>query len=176
MNRFKQDALLIEMAQKMRSRGSWCGETHLQKAVYFLQSLRKVPLGFTFILYRHGPFSFDLRDELTVMLADGFLELHPKWPYGPSLLPTPTGEELCSGFPKTLQKYGSDIDFVADVLGDRNVNDLEKLATALYVYSEYARDSSRTQARILHQLKPHIPVHDALEAVKHVDMLAQASG
>ena len=174
MKRFKQDALLTETAFKLRTMGSWCGETHMQKAVYFLQQLRNVPLGFTFVLYKHGPFSFELRDELTAMVADGFLELRAQWPYGPSLLSTPVGEELRLSFPKTLRKYGRDIDFVSEEFRDRNVNELEKLATALYVYSEYAHDSPREQARILHQLKPHIPVQDAFDALGHVGRLAQA--
>lgn len=173
MNRFKQDALLAEMVEKLRYKGSWCGETHVQKAVYFLQALRGVPLNFTFILYKHGPFSFDLRDELTTMIADGFLELQAKWPYGPSLFPTPVSEELRTGFPKTLERYRDDIGFVSDVLGDRNVHDLERLATALYVYFEHPEDSQRTQAKIVHQLKPHIPVHDAVDALKYVNGLAQ---
>ena len=175
MNRFKQDALLSELARELRARGSWCGETHMQKAVYFLQCLRKLPMGFTFMLYKHGPFSFDLRDELTAMVADGFLELRAQWPYGPSLQPTPVSDELCRSFPKTLSRYRNDIDFVSGVLRARNVNELEKIATALYVYSVHAQDSPRAQAKILHQLKPHISIHDALEAVKQVDVFAQAS-
>jgi uncharacterized protein YwgA len=174
MKRFKQDALLTETAFQLRARGSWCGETHMQKAVYFLQRLRNVPLGFDFILYKHGPFSFDLRDELTAMVADGFFELRAQWPYGPSLLPTAAGQDLRLSFPKTLVQYGRDIEFVSEEFGDRNVNDLEKLATALYVYSECTHDSPKEQARILHQLKPHIPVQDAYEALRHVDSLARA--
>lgn len=175
MKRFKQDALLAETAFRLRERGSWCGETHMQKAAYFLQRLRNVPLGFTFVLYKHGPFSFDLRDELNAMVADGFLELRAHWPYGPSLLPTSGSEVLRRSFPKTLREYGRDIDFVSGEFGDRNVNELEKLATALYVYSECAQDTPREQARVLHQLKPHIPVQDAYEALKHVGRLAEAS-
>lgn len=147
----------------------------MQKAVYFLQQLRNVPLGFTFVLYKHGPFSFDLRDELNAMVADGFLELRPQWPYGPSLLPTAVSEELRRSFPKTLGEYGHHIDFVSEEFGNKNVNELEKLATALYVYSECAHDSPRERARVLHQLKPHIPVQDAYEALKHVGQLAEAS-
>lgn len=88
MNRLKKDALLCELADQLRHSGSWCGETHVQKATYFLQELRRVPLEFEFVLYRHGPFSFDLRDELTAMRADGFLDLSERGPYGPSLVPT----------------------------------------------------------------------------------------
>jgi hypothetical protein len=68
------------------------GETHMQKATFFLQELIKVPLGFEFLLYKHGPFSFDLRDELTFMRAQGFLRLEPQYPYGPTLV---GGEVSC---------------------------------------------------------------------------------
>ena len=89
MNRLQRAAVLTALADELRKRGSWCGETHLQKATYFLQSLLGVPLGYEFILYKHGPYSFDLHDELTALCTDQLLELRPQpYPYGPSLLPT----------------------------------------------------------------------------------------
>jgi len=175
MNRLKQAVLLSELADQLNRRGSWCGETHIQKATYFLQKLRKVPLGFDFVLYKHGPFSFDLRDELTAMRADGFLDLHAQWPYGPSLVPTQRSVELRQDYPKTLRKYGTDIEFVCESLGDKNVAELEKLATALYVYFQNELDSERIRAKILHDLKSHIPFSDALKAVKEVDAFVELS-
>jgi uncharacterized protein YwgA len=175
MNRLKKDALLSELADRLRHGGSWCGETHIQKATYFLQELRKVPLEFEFMLYKHGPFSFDLRDELTAMRADGFLDLSDRGPYGPSLVPTRRSVELRQDYPKTLDKYRRDIEFVCDALGDRNVGELEKLATALYVYFEHESGSQRVRAKVLHDLKSHISFSDALEAVKHVDALIERS-
>jgi len=35
MNTLQRAALLTELADKLRQQGSWCGETHLQKATYF---------------------------------------------------------------------------------------------------------------------------------------------
>ena len=60
MDRLRRAALLTRLIQRLRDRGSWCGETHLQKASLLLQDLTGVPLGFDYILYKHGPFSFDL--------------------------------------------------------------------------------------------------------------------
>jgi uncharacterized protein YwgA len=175
MNRLKKDALLAELADQLRVRGSWCGETHIQKATYLLQELKTVPLEFEFILYKHGPFSFDLRDELTSMRADGFFKLSERGQYGPSLVPTELSSELRKDYPKTLARYGPDIGFVCDALGDKNVAELEKLATALYVYSEHSSDSQRDRARILHDLKPHISFADSMDAVKQVDALVERS-
>ena len=81
-------AALIELIEKLRQEGSWCGETHVQKAVYFLQNLMGVPLQFDFILYKHGPFSFDLRDELTALRADGILRLETRGLYGARIAAT----------------------------------------------------------------------------------------
>ena len=62
MKKSQRDAVLLSLVGEMINKGSWCGETHIQKAAYFLQVLLEVPLEFDFILYKHGPFSFDLSD------------------------------------------------------------------------------------------------------------------
>jgi len=73
MNRLKRDVVILSLIENLKKKGSWCGETHIQKATYFLQELFDFPLGFEFILYKHGPFSFDLSDKLTAMRADMLL-------------------------------------------------------------------------------------------------------
>src|SRR5439155_9345213 len=90
MNRLKRAAILSFLARDLRTKGSWCGETHLQKAVYVLKDMLEVPVPYDFILYKHGPFSFDLRAELTSFRADGIfaLQLQPP-PYCPKLVTTP---------------------------------------------------------------------------------------
>src|SRR6516225_10114425 len=88
MDRLRMAAVLTRLIEQLRARGSWCGETHVQKATLFLQDLMCVPLGFDFILYKHGPFSFDLRDELTSLRADGLIKLEPQWGYGPRIATT----------------------------------------------------------------------------------------
>jgi uncharacterized protein YwgA len=169
MDRFKQAALLSALAENLRKKGSWCGETHLQKATYFLQELQKVPVGFEFILYKHGPFSFELRDALTKMRSDGLFELHQQWPYGPSLIPTQKSKHLRLQYSKTLEKFQRQLTFVADQLGKQNVSELEKLATALYIRVEASSKSETQRAKYLHTLKPHVSIDDSLEAVKAVE-------
>ena len=71
MNRLQRAAVLLTLLEQLQARGSWCGETHVQKSVYFLQDLLQVPLGFEFVLYKHGPYSFDLNDEITAVQLHG---------------------------------------------------------------------------------------------------------
>ena len=94
MNRLQRDVVILALLKELKLRGSWCGETHLQKSVYFLQELLRVPLGFEFVLYKHGPHSFDLSDEFTASRADLMVEVKLNPPYGPSLLPTSRSQAL----------------------------------------------------------------------------------
>jgi uncharacterized protein YwgA len=175
LKRFQRAAVLLELVGQMGKSGSWCGETHLQKATYFLQELLKVPTGFDFILYKYGPFSFELRDELTAMRADGLVELRPQPPYGPSLVTTEEGRELKTEYPKTLKENGRAIRFVVDQLGDKNVSELEQLATALFVTLENQARSEDERAEEIIGLKPHITLEAAEAAVREVETIIEAS-
>src|SRR6059036_3096299 len=105
MNRLQRAVVLLSLLEQLRARGSWCGETHLQKSVYFLQELLGVPLGFDFILYKHGPYAFDLSDEITALRADLLLSILPRDPYGARLLPTENARSLVGRHSATVGGY-----------------------------------------------------------------------
>lgn len=173
MDRLQKAALITRLLQNLREKGSWCGETHAQKASFLAQDLMKIPLGFEFILYKHGPFSFDLRDELTSLRADGLVRLEPQWPYGPSILPTDLAEKLQDDYNQTLKQYEDRIAFVADKLGNKHVAELERLATALYVTNQGADESPEKRTEKLCELKPHIPMDQAKDAIQKIDLIIE---
>jgi hypothetical protein len=177
MNRLAQEAVLAGLARRLDAKGSWSGETHLQKAAYLLHELAGVPFDFEFILYKHGPFSFELRDELGSMRADRFLDRQPQpAPYGPRIVVTDRGAELEQRFPKTMKRYGSALDWVADKVGDRGVVELERLATALWVTRERGEDASVDErADALTIVKPHVSHAEAVAAVEEIDELLSES-
>ena len=119
MSGLERDALLLDLIDQLRERGSWAGETHVQKATYFLQELTRVPLGFDFIMYKYGPYSFDLHDELTAMQANQLLGLKPQLPYGPTLWPGEMSPVLKKRFRETIDRYQSEVRFIAEKLGQR---------------------------------------------------------
>lgn len=170
MKRLQREAVLLSLIRELRSKGSWCGETHIQKATYFLQELLRVPMGFDFILYKHGPFSFDLSDEITAMRADALLQYQPRHPYGPSLFPTEESKKFLEQFPKTLKNYANEIQFVAEKIGTLGVADLERLATALYVTFNGDDKVLSREIRIT-ELKPHIKIDEANLAIKNIDSI-----
>ena len=169
MNRMKRAALLTRLVQRLRKAESWSGETHVQKATFFLQELMEVPLGFDFILYKHGPYSFDLHDEIAALRGDGLLtfELHNR--YSPHLQPTDLCAYIQGHFPKTLARYDSGITLVAETFGKKGVVQLELLGTALYVTLEYGPEPCR--ATRMTMLKPHIQPPQASKAIAEVDRI-----
>jgi hypothetical protein len=146
----------------------------VQKATLFLQDLTRIPMGFDFILYKHGPFSFDLRDELTSLRADELIKLEPQWPYGPRIMTTDRSKYIQGLYSKTLEKYNDSISFIAEKLGAKGVADLERLATALYVTQRAGTDASiDKRAAKLTALKPHITRDDAVAAAMEVDCIIE---
>lgn len=173
MERLERAAIVVHLLEHLRARGSWCGETHVQKATYFLQEMTAVPLEYDFILYKHGPFSFDLHDEITEMRADEFIQLERQpQPYGPSIIGGPGRHYLEKRFGEHAAKYESHVSFVSAHLGNLGVSDLERVATALYVTLKAPNGSSaRERAGRIVQLKPHVKPDQASQAVEHVDLM-----
>jgi hypothetical protein len=173
MDRLQRAAILTELMDQLRSNGSWCGETHVQKGTYFLQEVLGVQTGFEYVLYKHGPYSFDLTADLTALRADFLMEFNHRSPgYGPGLVPTPTSAELRTRYPRTLEAHSRQIKFIATAFGARGVADLEKLATALFVTRELgaAADISKRASRI-HELKPHVSAAEAMLALKEFERI-----
>jgi hypothetical protein len=177
MNRLAQEAVLIGLTRRLWERGSWSGETHLQKATFLARRLLDIPFDFDFILYKHGPFSFKLRDELGSMRADRLLdrEAQPA-PYGPRIRVTERGAELEQRFERTMSRFGPRLDWLADWIGDRGVVELERLATALWVTDQMGLAAPLpARAEALNELKPHVSLAAAEEAVSEVDAIIPAA-
>lgn len=172
MDRMRNGVVLTKLIEELRAQGSWCGETHVQKTMFFVQELMHVPTQFEFILYKHGPFSFDLRDELTALRADGLIGIDAQ-SYGAKLVPTQRSDYVKRYYGKTAARYASAVEFVAERLGRMKVAELERLGTAFYVYqrSEDRGASASDRARRVVELKPHISAVQARQAVEEVDRL-----
>jgi hypothetical protein len=162
--------LVVKLATRLRSRGSWCGETHLQKALYILQDLSKSNFGYKFVIYKHGPYSFELNSELTAMRAANVLEFQfPREGYGPSIAPTSFGERVLKVNEKNIQEYFPIISFLSEWFAASDVRHLEKVATAYYITKKNPRDPAIERAKKLNSLKPHVDIQAAEEAVRIVD-------
>jgi hypothetical protein len=163
-------ALVVHLAKRLRSNGSWCGETHLQKALYILQDISKSNFSYKFVIYKHGPYSFDLNNELAAMRSANILEFQfPREGYGPSIAPTSFGEKILSVNSENIQVFAKPVDFLAEWFASNDVRYLEKIATAYFVTAKNPRVPTLERAQKLHSLKPHVDIVAAEEALKLVD-------
>jgi hypothetical protein len=169
MEFLERASVLLALAEALRANGSWTGETHIQKSTYFLENLVGVPLDFDFILYKYGPYSFDLSGELTAMQANDILTLHLQpYPYGPSYVPGSASRLLKASYGHVAAGFADQINFVAARLGPKPVSELEKIATAFYVSRE---QRTRDRAARIHELKPHVLPAEAERAVEEFDRI-----
>ena len=163
-------ALVVFLAKRLRAKGSWCGETHLQKALYILQDVSRSNFGYKFIIYKHGPYSFDLNNELAAMRSANVLEFQfPREGYGPCIAPTPFGEKVMDVNCENIRSFIPAVEFLADWFAGSDVRHLEKVATAYFVTAKNPRVSTVERARKLHSLKPHVDMVAAEEALRIVD-------
>jgi 16S rRNA A1518/A1519 N6-dimethyltransferase RsmA/KsgA/DIM1 with predicted DNA glycosylase/AP lyase activity len=69
-----------------------------------------------------------------------------------------------------MKQYARQIAVVGEELGSARVTELERLATALFVTRRELLDSSvETRSKRINELKPHITVNEAREALIEVD-------
>jgi uncharacterized protein YwgA len=175
MTKLKRAALVAALADKLLEKGSWSGETHLQKSIYLLQEMLHVPLDYEYVLYKHGPFSFELRDELAEMRANEVLTMVPQLrPYGPRLFTGDGAAQLRRRFPKTIQKYDAQLEYIAEEVGAEGVTALERLATAFWATAN-EHGSAAERAGFIHELKPHISINAAEKALERVQELQAAA-
>ena len=170
INESDRRALICHLVEAMRSKGSWAGETQIQKSVMFLQKLLNVPLGYDFVLYLHGPFSFELRSELTLMRVRLYLDVEPRAHYGASFTLGRRGEETVKTKP-IPPEYQRAIEFVAKEISWNDVRSLEQLSTAYFLQDSDLSLEREDVATEMNRLKPHISVEQARRAVDSVDDL-----
>jgi uncharacterized protein YwgA len=175
MNEPPRSAIILELVEKLRQHGSWAGHTHVQKAAYFLQELLGVPLNYPFVLYMYGPYSFDLLADLVRLRGNYMLEFDYKAPgYGPGLLVTPLGRRWRDNWRDGLEHYRQQLDFISERLGKKNVAELERLATALYVRRHMSDDASlQAGVQRLLKLKPHVNEEAARAAFQELEEMVR---
>ena len=176
MEQTKQAAIILKLMDELRSRRSWCGETHIQKCVYLGQEAFRLATKFEYVLYKYGPYSFDLRDLLGEMRADLLIDREARvpYPYGPTLKPSPSGAKLLKQYESDMVPYEKAIRLVADEFGQRGVSELEQIGTALFV-TRWGQKGAEERANRLTELKPHVSLKAALAAVNEVDDLLEST-
>lgn len=143
---------VLAAAEALRRHRSWTGRVHIQKHLFITQVLNLAAPPFEFVLYDYGPYSFDLDEKIIDLELFGLLSRsYPKPGYGPQYEPTLQGLKVARGL--KAQDHQA-VERVAEQLGDRKSQDLELIATCLWVERrEDVRDSDEVVQRVK-QVKP----------------------
>jgi uncharacterized protein YwgA len=168
LGELREAAVIATLIDHIERTGRFCGETLVQKSVFFLKELFGVPVAARFQLYYYGPFSFDLREQLQTMQADDIVKVKPHQ-FGATFVPSERYELLRRQFPKTIEKYTREIDFVVRHLATRGVGELEPLATALFLTREHPDATAEERACELNAVKPHVDLPVATQSVRQID-------
>lgn len=168
-----REMVLIGGTVKLLREGlSWAGETHIQKTAYVAKTLKRVPFESEFVLYKHGPFSFEMSTSLVHMRTRGLLSISQNPGYGPSFdVAEPLWKALDRSASNYFEKYEADIASISAVFASKNVAWLERVATAVYLNSLRPTSSVEDRAAELVQLKPHIPYALAMDAFTQVESI-----
>jgi uncharacterized protein len=134
------------------------GRTQLMKLCYFLQSLRGVPLGYSFSLYSYGPFDSDVLSDLQTAESMNILSTEIQYYPGGYKYDIRAGEKserakaLAAPF---LAEYQKDIEWVANKFGSWLAADLELVSTIAYVYYEERIEDREELIERVQLAKPH---------------------
>jgi hypothetical protein len=138
------------------------GRTALMKFMYFLQTLRDVPLGYSFSMYSYGPFDSDVLSDLSTaeslnLVSSVAVSFYGG--YGYRIHATSAADGVKHEAKDFLAEYKDDIDWVVAEFGNLNSAELELASTIVYVDREFAEiglpDPRAHLVSLVSEIKPH---------------------
>jgi uncharacterized protein YwgA len=161
---FQKHGLILAMIDALQVQGSRTGKTHIIKGFFLGDAAELLPVPFEYFLYKHGPYSADIEECIEQMKSYGAVEVEPAFDgYGVTLSPG-----RMASFVKERVSLPDEalngIKRVCHFLRHKNVNRLERLATAAWIRKRLGIEDSEAVARKLSELKPHISLQEAREA------------
>jgi uncharacterized protein YwgA len=144
--------LILETVKGLRNQKSWTGRTHVVKTLFL--AAQKADLPFEFVLYKHGPYSFEVDEELESMLSYDAVEKDAIGGYGPQLR---VGEGAVFVEDQVVSASALDaIRKATQYVSSRNVSELEALATTVWLMTPGQPNERAELVSGLIKLKPHI--------------------
>jgi uncharacterized protein len=162
-NTFDRVALIAHLVARAPTK---LGRTALMKCLFFLKTVKQVPLPYSFGLYTYGPFDSDVLDDLNYAEAlgavEGTLVEYPKargyeYQRGPKI------EAIEKQAQEFLSRYEQSIDWVLSEFGNRSAIELEMASTLVYIdhvtHEKKGKTTIADLARKVHEVKPHLALN-----------------
>jgi len=165
---YRKPSLVLAVIRSLKLHGSWTGKTHVQKSLFLIKTATQIDVPFTFVLFKHGPYSFELETELEQMKSYLAITSEPDPNgYGVVLSPGP-GSRFVDERGGLSEVESTAVGRVCRFVGQRNVAELERVATAAWIRKRERVSDSTSVAERLNKLKPHVSIPDAERADKEL--------
>lgn len=141
----------------------------MMKSLYFLQTLRRVPLGYKFGLYTYGPFDSMVLDDLRHAQAVGAIKvLEVLYPTGMGYEMTPgdRADAVIEASADFVKRHSKDIENIVDLIGNRTAGELEMFSTIIYVDQDAAFGRRRLSKDELENTVVRIKPHLSMDAIR----------
>jgi hypothetical protein len=165
---FRGHAFLLEAIEQFHANGELPKSTHLQKAMFLLRAIDVQQFPFSFILYKHGPFSLDVESELSEMKS--YCVICSDWRPGLSQVLQPGAN--APGLKQKLQLGDQERAAVAEVcrfLARKPLVEIELLATAAWIKANEQLGSNDEIASRLQVLKPYVSRPEAMQKAGEIE-------
>ncbi len=145
-------ALLLYVIKKLNDAGSWTGNTHIQKIVDLAQSKTGVE-PYKFVIHHYGPYSFDLRGDLDLLVSGGYVERKID-EFGYHYKLTEKGEKYLAS--STIDNEVCEvIEKLTKIFGKAPTIVLELIATIDYVHNKLGKEDEDEIVSTVRKIKPH---------------------
>lgn len=151
MSELQGYAIVLRAVHGLNAARSWTGKTHVIKTLYIAST--KAALPFEFVLFKHGPYSFDANDAIEFMSAVGLLNMTATPPYGVQLKPGRLEGAVESEVDPDVLLI---VDRAIQSVGSSDVKELEALATSIWVAEKENQIDEVGWLRAVKELKPHL--------------------
>ena len=170
MERWDQYGLMAELALKLEGVSPQFGKTVLQKLVYILQTVYRVPCGYDYILYNYGPFSGELADDLSFFASMDGVKIEWGQGFGYKIKKADKTEHFRERGKGFLTKYAPQLEKVVEEFGGMNAKELELRSTILYVSREEPIGKEVLLNRVK-EIKPHFSISEIDSAYRELQHL-----
>lgn len=151
---YRKNIILSLLTQK-----SGMGKTAVMKAMFILQQVKGIKLGYDFSIYTYGPYTSDVMEDIDDLVREGLL-LSTMYPVGNSVGYCLSATEQGKGATEKLTAEESQaLKDVSAFVGGKSARELELYSTIIYIVNLYAKNSwGNSKESIIErvqEIKPH---------------------
>jgi uncharacterized protein YwgA len=166
-----QYGVISYLAQKLEGRNK-LGKKAVQKLIYLIQELSKIPIGYRFHFYHYGPYSNELSGDLEYVANLKGITMQ----YNPSLnmYNITHGENthaIISKASSFIKSYEDGISKIINDFGGKRGQDLELIATIIYVWKDSQEKHNYDEYKIISQVAELKPKFNRDEIERNYDYL-----